>query len=366
MSYSLSWLHQNTGANTTAILVPFFNEAGDSEHFKQRLAYFDELANSLPEQVDIILIDDGSNDAPANYVQQSYRRLSVAQVSPNGQKIGALQRTIDELSHDYIIFTDFDTELENLACLEQTYEKLAADDNCMGCYFKMMPIANRKPVVQFQVLEYALERAAYHFNAHEGSVPIMPGAGCLYKRPIIKALLAQHSGLRSGEDRETCLLGIEQGYTVFYESDVVAMTAPPQSFWALYQQRVRWSRGFIEVAINKSDFYKQQMRSKTILGRRHLLDIISVSTFLIAPLLLLLMFNVSDTVGWWLLAIWSAIGIAETYSVYRVAKQEFKQIPQHRWQLLLMPFARLMLEVPTWWSVTSTMVWQRLRRGRVS
>jgi cellulose synthase/poly-beta-1,6-N-acetylglucosamine synthase-like glycosyltransferase len=362
MSYSLSWLHQNTGASTTAILVPFYNEAGDSEHFKQRLAYFDKLANTLSEQIDIILIDDGSYDSPAKYMQQSYQRLSVAQVSPNGQKIGALKRTIDELTHDYIIFTDFDTELENLAYLEHTYKKLAVDDNCMGCYFKMMPIANRKPVVQFQVLEYALERAAYHFNTDEGSVPIMPGAGCLYKRPIIKVLLAEHSGLRSGEDRETCLLGLEKGYTVFYESEVVAMTAPPQSFLALYQQRVRWSRGFIEVAMNRNDFYQQQMRSKTIIGRRHMLDIFSVSTFLIAPLLLILLFNISETAGWWLLAIWSAIGFFETYSLYRVAKQEFNQLPQHRWQLLLMPFARLLLEVPTWWSVISSMVWQRYRR----
>ena len=364
MTYSLSWLHHNIQANKTAILVPFFNEAGDHIHFKQRLAYFDRLANSLPNEIDIILIDDGSSDDPAQYIAEKYQRLSVATVSPNGQKIGALKRTIDALSHDYIIFTDFDTELENLDTLTQTYAQLAADDNCMGCYFKMMPIANKKPVVQFQLLEYALERAAYHFNKNEGSVPIMPGAGCLYKRPIIQALLAQHSGLRSGEDRETCLLGIEQGYTVFYASNVVAMTAPPQSFWALYQQRIRWSRGFIEVAIHKSDFYKQQMRSKTILGRRHLLDIISVSTFLLAPLLLLLMFNVSGLLAWSMLGLWSLVGMIETYAVYRVAKQEFKQLPQHKWQLFFMPFARLLLEVPTWWSVTSAMVWQRLRRGK--
>ncbi|MBQ4863505.1 glycosyltransferase family 2 protein [Pseudoalteromonas sp. MMG013] len=361
MSYSLSWLHQNTQANKTAILVPFFNEAGNATHFKQRLAYFDALAGSLPAEIDIILIDDGSSDNPQQYVSAHYQRLSVASVSPNGQKIGALQRTIEALDHEYIIFTDFDTELENLAQLTHTYSKLAADENCMGCYFKMMPIANSKPVVQFQLLEYALERAAYHFNANEGSVPIMPGAGCLYKRPIIEALLARHSGLRSGEDRETCLLGIEQGYTVFYEAEVVAMTAPPQSFWALYQQRVRWSRGFIEVAINKSDFYGQQMRKKTVLGRRHLLDIISVSTFLIAPLLLLFLFLLNETVGWGFLGVWSLIGIIETYAVYRVAKQEFKQLPQHRWQLVLMPFARLLLEVPTWWSVSSAMIWQKLR-----
>ncbi|TMP39825.1 glycosyltransferase [Pseudoalteromonas rubra] len=358
--YQLTWLEQRVHTETTAVLVPFYNEAGDKTHFAERLAYFDALAARHPE-LDIILIDDGSTDQPFSANTEQLTHLSLSRVTPNGQKIGALYTLIKALPHKYIIFTDFDTELQGLDNLPEVHRKLAAEPTSMGCYFSMRPTAGNTPAVQFQMLEYALERASYQFSKNEGSVPIMPGAGCLYKRPVIADLLSRHSGLRSGEDRETCLLGLELGYTVFYAPEIEALTHPPQTFSALLQQRRRWSQGFVEVALHKAEFYRAQMADKTILGLRHRIDMISVSIFLLMPLILLSAFLFSTAVGVALVAAWTALGFVETFWLYSKASSEFRTIPYHKLKLCLIPFARVMLEVPTWWRVIGRVCLNKLQ-----
>ncbi len=358
-SSSLTWHNNQLRNQTTAILVPFYNEASDAEHFISRIEYFAQLAKQVPQGIDVILIDDGSSDGACALVQQALTdincdNLSIARTFPNGQKVGALHRTIRELTHDFIVFTDFDTELLNLEALAQTYPKLYADKNCMGCYFKMEPVAGKPLVVKFQVIEYALERAAYKFVENEGSVAIMPGAGCLYKRVIVESLLAAHSGLRSGEDRETCLLGIEQGYSVFYEKNVTALTHPPQSLLALYKQRIRWSRGFLEVASSKWHFYRQQMANKTSLGKRHRADIISVIIFLCFPFVSGALFYWNSPIGYSLAVIWVLLGVLETFYIAYKGKEEVQSIAKIKRSLMLMPFARFVLEVPCWWGAISS------------
>ncbi|MCG7561437.1 glycosyltransferase family 2 protein [Pseudoalteromonas sp. McH1-42] len=358
--YQLTWLAPRVTTQTTAILVPFYNEAGNKTHFAERLAYFDGLAARHPE-LDIILIDDGSTDQPFSANTEQLTHLSLSRVTPNGQKIGALYTVIQALSHQYIIFTDFDTELQGLDNLPDIHNKLATDATAMGCYFSMRPTAGNTPAVQFQMLEYALERASYQFSKNEGSVPIMPGAGCLYKRPVIEDLLSRHSGLRSGEDRETCLLGLELGYTVFYAPQIEALTQPPQTFAALLHQRRRWSQGFVEVALHKAAFYRNQMAEKTVLGLRHRIDMISVSIFLLMPLILLMAFLISSTVGMALVLAWTALGFVETFWLYSKASDEFRTIPHHKLKLCLIPFARVLLEVPTWWRVIGRVCLNKLQ-----
>ena len=277
------------GTKKVALLVPQYNESG--KNFHQRLDYFNRIAKEFEEELDVIIIDDGSTDNSLEtikkYAISSGSSFFIASINPNANKVGALFRTTLSISHELIILSDFDTDIIGIGELLSNSTPLEEDSALMGCYFKMLPFEGSGNVFLFQQLEYSLQRSLYKFHEKERSIRVMPGAGSCYKRQVLTSIYHHHSGLRSGEDREATLIGLKLGYKTFYMDNILALTRPPLSFKALLKQRIRWNLGYLETFHKENEYYRAQIIKFSRVGIITLTDIFIVSFIVLLPFILL-------------------------------------------------------------------------------
>ena len=271
----------------TALLVPQYNE-GRNGNFLTRLEYFKRIADEFKEELDVVLIDDASSDDSLDkikdFVKVNECCFFVAAVYPNGNKVGALFLLTLEISHEFVILSDFDTDIAGLGHFSKSLDILKNDRALMGCYFRMIPYEGTGSVFDFQVLEYALLRSLYKFHKKEDSITVMPGAGSCYKREVLISIYYNHSGLRNGEDREATMIGLKFGYKAFYFDEMLALTRPPLSFKKLIAQRIRWNLGYLETFHKERKYYWRQIAKCSRIGMRSLLDIILVACTVLLPL----------------------------------------------------------------------------------
>jgi cellulose synthase/poly-beta-1,6-N-acetylglucosamine synthase-like glycosyltransferase len=295
-SVKLEWLAERPSEfKNSALLIPLFNESSNCD-LPKRLSYFKEIAKAHCNELDVIIIDDGSTDDSLSKIKSFMydvpANFFAASIYPNANKVGALFLTTLSISHKFIILSDFDTDLVGLGEMGNIIDVLQNDQLLMGCYFRMLPYEGKGSVFRFQQFEYSLTRGLYRFHK-DGSVPVMPGAGSCYKRDVLISIYNDHSGFRSGEDREATLLGLKMGYKTMYRHNVNSLTRPPLSIKALVRQRIRWNLGYLETFYKEKKYYFQQITKLTAVGIRTLMDIITVLMLVFLPLGMILSFIIS-------------------------------------------------------------------------
>ncbi|WP_342089306.1 glycosyltransferase [Dyadobacter sp. OTU695] len=287
----LTWIRGDfAGTNKICILIPQYNEKNRT-NFTERLDYFRNLALQHSDTIDVVLIDDGSTDDSLDEIN-SYINIwpdcfFVASVFPNGNKVGALHRVTISIPHEFIVLSDFDTDLTGLDSLVSQIDGWRDQPNQMGFYFRMIPYEGVGSIFQYQQLEYCLARMWYEYHRADATVPVMPGAGCCYKREILLSIYQDHSGLRNGEDREATMIGIRKGYSTVYLDSVLALTRPPLTYKDLVKQRIRWNLGYIETVFFERKAYLKEVLSFTRMGSRFLHDVLYVLVLLTLPLIVL-------------------------------------------------------------------------------
>jgi len=370
-NFKLSWVGDAPQTeNQIVMLVPQFNESSNG-HFKARLEFFDRIAKETKGMMDVVVIDDGSNDDSLDLIK-SFKKdhpdsFYAASVTPNLDKVGALYVTVLALDHEFVILSDFDTDLKGFDLLFDSLGQLKESDDIMGGYFRMLPHSGRGNVFLFQQLEYSMSRSCYQLYKKDNSVPVMPGAGCLYKRSHLVDIYKRHSGFRSGEDRESTSIGLRLGYKTIYMSTVLALTRPPQSYQTLIKQRIRWNSGYLETVLKERQFYVDEILKLSAIGIRSVADIIRVSCTLLVPVILL----VFSLISWKLLAIsfvasytlclfWAvnAIVISPHESL------EFKN--KRLGSILMYPFYKIPLEIISWTGAISAFIKNKQRRRHLA
>ena len=282
----LVWIKSFISANKVAMLVPQFNEMSNG-NFHQRLEYFKSVAEQYVNDLDVIIVDDGSTDGSLEmlikFVAVNDNAFWVASISPNKNKVGALYTTLLSIDHSFVILSDFDTDLKNLEGLFNCLDSFEPNRSLMGCYFRMLPYGSAGNLFLFQQLEYSMARSCYKLYEREKSVPVMPGAGCCYKSQALLDIYSKHSGLRNGEDREATLIGLHLGYNTCYLEEVLSLTRPPKSFKALIKQRVRWNLGYMETFHKERFYYYCQVIKLSGIGLRTVFDFLRVLFILLIP-----------------------------------------------------------------------------------
>lgn len=301
----LKWMNgMPVGTKKVALLIPQYNE-GKNFDLLNRLHYFRTLAEEYEDLIDVILIDDGSTDDSYSrilaFVNEFPDAFYFASVRPNAMKVGALCIVSAAVQHEYVILSDFDTDLKNLSALPHSLDILDKTPAYIGCYFRMLPFSGSGLCFQLQRLEYAFARMYYKFHRKENSVPVMPGAGSCFKRKLLLDVYASHSGLRNGEDREATVLALKLGLETLYSKDILALTRPPLTFRALVIQRKRWYLGYIETFFKEKGFYIKMLLHFRRIGIRTLQDAMGIVCLLLLPLEILLVFLLSTKVALYIL-----------------------------------------------------------------
>lgn len=347
------WIQRTrfSNQNRIAVVIPQFNEPIDN-HFQNRLNYYSDLADVYQNTLEIILVDDGSTNGSLEQIEQYFNSrdtlLSAAAIDQNTNKVGALALTANAINNDFILFSDFDTDLHGLDRLPCLCDKIMSEPGVMGCYFKMQPFESSNLITKYQTIEYSLLRTWYQFHQSDKSANVMPGAGSLFKNLIIREIFASHSGHRNGEDRESTIIGQRLGYRSVYNDEILISTRTPTTVTALINQRIRWNLGYLETLYFEQHYYTVNIRERKKLGARVILDFANILFLLVLTLSLPILLVIHTKYALAILGFSLFIKYLWIF-LLTIGNSEMRS----QWQkilptLLMYPFLKVFVEVPSW------------------
>ncbi|HTJ28186.1 MAG TPA: glycosyltransferase [Candidatus Limnocylindria bacterium] len=268
------------------VIVPAFNE---SEHVIATVRSL--LAFDYPSY-EVVVVNDGSTDRTLELLATAFAlepssepyRISVPTADvhgiyrsatepnlrvidkANGGKGDALNAGINCASYPLVLCVDGDSFYvrETLACMVEpfledasTVVTAASIGVANGCEFADGSLRrvrlSRKPIVRFQVLEYLRAFLATREGwAPSNALSIVSGACGLYRKDV----LVEAGGFRTDtiwEDMEMTIRvhhlmrARKRPYRVAFTPFVVCWTMVPETWGALWRQRVGWHRHLSEV-----------------------------------------------------------------------------------------------------------------------
>ena len=289
------------------VYIPVFNGAGFLDENLKRI----EEEGYLPY---IKVIDDASTDQTPKILKRwkDEKGLEFVSMEINGQKIASVKKVLEEEERkgtlpEYVILHDADSFLQvnnvrypnGNGKFQKAMEKVIEFMEKMGwaaMAFQDVPYisTNSKWIEKFQYKEYIWDRSTHYHLGKKGKMRCIPGAGGIFKaKPLLEAL-SQHSLKHDGDDMETTVLIQKLGYKVGYYSphvlkkngfdpkeypEVIIYTQVPDTFFKLLKQRIRWTKGAIDVYLKEGRFHLKEMKRKTRLGAQALYEIIKLITY---------------------------------------------------------------------------------------
>ena len=220
-----------------SVLIPAHNEARVIVASIQRI-----LRSSYP-RIEVIVIDDGSDDDTAAVVSQNFPASDAVTVISvaNGGKAKALNVGLGLAHGSVVVALDADTQFE-----PETISSLARwfTDPKVGAVAGNAKVGNRvNTITNWQALEYIsaqnLERRALMVL---GCITVVPGAVGAWRRSVLDELGGFPSNTLA-EDQDLTISVQKAGYEVLYDSSAIAWTEAPDTVQGLIRQRFRWAFG---------------------------------------------------------------------------------------------------------------------------
>ena len=123
----------------TAVSVPEYNEQSRS-NLEERPDYFNYLATTHANLLDVIIVDDastdGSREAVEEYVRNNNPAFKAIYRETNGQKVWAIRDGVNvaDPNLDTILLTDFDSSIpdSSIPVFDEMLDKLHSDGNLGG------------------------------------------------------------------------------------------------------------------------------------------------------------------------------------------------------------------------------------------
>lgn len=247
IAYNLTRIKKETNFfPKITIIVPAFNEA------KTITNCIKSLKNLDYPNFEIIVVDDGSNDATYEVANQC-KGVKVFQQKNQGKPI-ALNNGISHSSGEIILTVDADTELDR--------DALKPIANRFACNNKLGAVAGNVKVKQEPTLLNTIQSAEYATGINLvrkgqsvlGTVMVVPGPVAALKKEAI-----EHVGFFSddtfAEDFDITVKILKKGYEIEYEEASLAYTDTPKSTEDLIKQRRRWYRGMLQVLDKHKGMY---------------------------------------------------------------------------------------------------------------
>ena len=204
------------------------------------------LLNSNYSQYEIIVVDDGSEDATSRVVAEQFaadQRVRLFTVS-NAGKAAALNTGLRHARGEIVIALDADTLFD-----PQTVGALAHRfyDTKLGAIAGNAKVGNRVNLVtRWQALEYItsqnMDRRAF---ASLNCITVVPGAVGAWRKDVLDAVCGFPSDTLA-EDQDLTLRIRRLGYTIGYEESAIAWTEAPHDLRSLAKQRFRWAYGTLQ------------------------------------------------------------------------------------------------------------------------
>ncbi len=226
--------------HSVSVVIPAFNEEKVIARTVRGI-----LASTFRD-LEVIVVDDGSQDRTADVVQQKFgtdARVNLIRI-PNGGKAAALNAGLAHAKGDVVVALDADTHFarKTIARLVRWFA-----DPRVGAVAGNAKVGNRiNMITRWQALEYIvaqnLERRA--LSALD-TFTVVPGAVGAWRKSALTGL-GGFRGDTVAEDQDLTIELQKAGYRVLFDDSAVAWTEAPVTFRGLAKQRFRWAYGTLQ------------------------------------------------------------------------------------------------------------------------
>ncbi|MGX5201096.1 glycosyltransferase family 2 protein [Aliikangiella sp. IMCC44632] len=226
-----------------SVLIPAWNEEVGI------IKTLSSVIDSYYENLEVIVINDGSTDNTDNLVRQffaDYKKNEFLKPKvkylklPNGGKATALNRGLRIAKGEIIVTVDADSVMDKYAVANLVKR---FDSPKVGAVAGNVIVANKqRPLAIIQQLEYLygffFKRADSTFN----SVYIIGGAAAAYRKSVLDKVGGFDHDIIT-EDIEMSTRILAHGYKTRYAANAVVFTEGPSDWQGLCNQRLRWKFG---------------------------------------------------------------------------------------------------------------------------
>ena len=229
---------------SVTILVPVFNEQNTVDKTIQSLLKL----NYPQDKLKIMIVDDGSKDNTWEIVKKynNHPQILLHQ-KENGGKYTALNYGIANCTTEMIGCLDADSEVDADALLHIIpYFK----DKNVGAVTPSLKIQNPDNVLGLmQSAEYNMGVFTRKILGFLDAQYVTPGPFSIFRKDIF-AKVGNYKHAHNTEDLEMALRLQENHFKIVNAHKAVVYTVGPRTLYRLYKQRVRWTGGFIQNAID--------------------------------------------------------------------------------------------------------------------
>ncbi len=238
---------------TVSILVPCWNEAKTLSGTITSLLKL----NYPKEKLKILIIDDGSTDNTWKEMQRfaNHSQITLLQ-KENGGKHTALNYALQFVETEMVGCLDADSFADSEAL--QKIVREFADPEIMAVT-PSIKVHNPKNILELiQKVEYSWGVFFRHVLNKLGAIYITPGPFSIFRREVFVKLGGYREAHKT-EDLELALRLQVSGYKIGNARDAYIYTVAPKNVKALYRQRLRWTYGFLQNAIDyRKIFFRPQ------------------------------------------------------------------------------------------------------------
>ncbi|WP_312283801.1 glycosyltransferase [Candidatus Igneacidithiobacillus taiwanensis] len=205
------------------------------------------LSQSYPGGMEVIVIDDGSQDQTAAQVEAvKDSRLRLVRQPVNGGKASALNAGLKCARYDLVITVDADTFLYKDA-LQYLVGRYLCDPSNTAAVAGAIAVRNSRKtwVTRLQEWDYfhGIAIVKRIQSLYQGTL-VAQGAFSLYERSVLLELGGWAPVV--GEDIVLSWGMLSKGYRIGYAENAVVFTNVPETYVQLFRQRRRWARGMFE------------------------------------------------------------------------------------------------------------------------
>ncbi|MES2213863.1 MAG: glycosyltransferase family 2 protein [Patescibacteria group bacterium] len=235
---------------SVSIIVPSFNEELTVAATIESL-----LALDYPrDRLKLLLVDDGSSDKTYEVMQRyaTNPQVQVFTKQNEGSKFAALNFGLKKLETELVGCLDADSFVApNALMLMIPY----FDDASVMAVTPSIKIHDPKTVIQhIQKIEYNWGVFFRRMLSAMGALYVTPGPFSIFRAEVFTDLGGYREAHHT-EDMELALRMQKNRYKIVNSVGAHVFTVAPDNVRALYKQRVRWSYGFLNNAIDYRDMY---------------------------------------------------------------------------------------------------------------
>ena len=237
---ALRRLPSNSFKGRVSVLVPAYNEE------RTLRACVESLLASRYENLEIIVIDDGSSDGTEHSIDGLVDGSKVRYIRQlNGGKATALNRGAAAASGEVILFTDADSiflpdTVENMArwFADPTIDAVCGNDTPLSTQAPLQKVLGVTSHIGTGFVRRALSVL--------GILPIISGNLGAVRATVFREL----EGFRQmwGEDLEFTFRLQASGKRIVFDASPVVRADCPADLRSLWRQRVRWVRSYLKVS----------------------------------------------------------------------------------------------------------------------